>query len=243
VAAVKTPRLELFDRILAHGIRPLLKDAGFAKSGSEFKRRRAELIDCLQFQRSQWDGPRRLSFTVNCGVYVVGAREVWTDACIGERPAEVKAALRSRIKPICGEERDIWWALSVRAGERKIAAAAEDLVERLRDKVLPWFERLTSPIDVGDYLVDPAPGPGRIRFGYREVVQSADDLCEAAACYVAGGRIDLAYKWLDVAIEGGKPKWRRDMARELKARIERLVAAGRFPRRPGEAPGPVDAPE
>jgi hypothetical protein len=243
VAPVTTPRLELFNRILEQGVRPLLKEAGFAKSGLEFKRRRGDLIDCVRFQRGRWDGPRRLSFTVNCGVYVVGAREVWTDACIGERPGEVKAAVRARIGSVCGDEADVWWELSVRWRRRKVAAAADDLVERLRDKVLPWFGRFRTPINVGDYLVDPEPGPGRVRIGYREVVQSAEDLCEAAACYVVGGRIDLAHKWLDVAIEGGKPKWRREMARELKARIERLVAMGRFPRRPSEAPGPPGDPD
>lgn len=243
MAPVKTPRLELFDRILAHGIRPLLKEAGFAKSGAEFRRRRGDLVDCLQFQRGRWDGPRQLSFTVNCGVYVPGTGEVWADVRANEGPAEVRASVRDRIGYVCGGRFDTWWELPIRASKRKVAATSDDLVDRLRYKVLPWLEQFASPTDVGDYLVNPAPGPGRVRIGYREIVQSAEDLCEAAACYVVGGRIDLANKWLDVAIEAGKPRWRRDRAHELKARIERLVAMGSFPRRPGEAPGPPGKPD
>lgn len=236
------PHVELFNRILARGIRPLLKGAGFAKSGAFFRRYRGDLVDCLQFQRSGNAVPD-LNMTVNCGVYVIGSGEVWADFRAGEKPHVFTSSVEDRIAAICDEAYDRWWRLPPTATDEQSAEVSDDITARLRDAVLPWMERFRSARDVGDYLVDPARRPGEYHRGkpIYPTRRGVGDMCEAAVCYLIAGRLDLAHRWLGLAIATQDPRY--PGARSLKARIERLVAMGRFPRRPGAAPGPPGEPD
>lgn len=59
----------LIDDLVKSHLAPILKSAGFRKSGHNFWRDATDWIDVLNIQKSQWNDAWQASFYINLGVY------------------------------------------------------------------------------------------------------------------------------------------------------------------------------
>jgi hypothetical protein len=132
--------------------------------------------------------------------------------------------IKVRVSEICGDRGDKWWDLHSDDPPARDDEIIADLRERVHRCVLPWFEQFRSVRDIGDYLSAPERGPGRARFGYREIVQCAGDLRSAAIAYFAANEFQLARRMLELAERTVNIPVSAEMNADLRARLEKLIA-------------------
>jgi hypothetical protein len=167
--------------------------------------------------------PGQSSFTVDCHVFVAATWQVYPEYALS-RERQIGHTIKVRVSQICDDRGDKWWDLRSDDSPARDDEIVADLRERVHRCVLPWFEQFQSVRDIGDYLAAPERGPGRARFGYREIVQSAGDLRSAAIAYFAAGEFGLARKMLELAERTVNIPVSAEMNADLRAQLEKLIA-------------------
>jgi hypothetical protein len=96
----------------------------------------------------------------------------------------------------------------------------------IADHLLPWLDGFKTAEDVGDYLIDPEPGVGRVRIGYQDPPHHHNDLAHAAACFVVAGNAEKAQAALELMKrkKKGVPKEYEPTRQKHIASIERHIA-------------------
>lgn len=98
-------------------------------------------IDVVDVQRSK----SRELVTLNAGVLDVATHELVFGAKIPETIEEPWCTVRARIGELV-EGKDLWWKATD-------PATPDNLVEKLRDHVLPFFQRMHSLAEMAEFLI------------------------------------------------------------------------------------------
>jgi len=213
-----------YNRICNLGLSEPLRKAGFKRKGRSFVKWVGESFCYVVWPyRSKTTLPDQSSFTVDCHVFVAATWLVYPDYELGRRRL-LGHTIKVRVSEICGDRGDKWWGLHSDDPPARDGEIAADLSERVHRCVLPWFGQFRSARDIGDYLSAPERGPGRARFGYREIVQCPGDLRSAAIAYFAAGEFDLARRMLALAERTVNIPVSAETNADLKARLEKLIA-------------------
>lgn len=220
-----------YTNTIAGSVAPFMRARGFRKTRLLWVRDLGEVAHCVQIERSSKVPPDTIHMYLWFGVYVFGVGDVWSEIRIGEKPSQLAAPLRSTPKQLSENRVSGAWFVDYPAGEASARSAGEKYLSQIEDIGLPWLEWFRTARAVAEYLVDPAPGPGRIRTGYREIPQNSLDLADAAACYLVAGDVEKALYWADVALEAARGAEFRVNQQAFRDRLEQLVREGRFPRR------------
>jgi len=213
-----------YQRICNLGLSEPLRKTGFRRRGRRFvKWIDDELCHVVWPYRGKITLPGRSSFTVDCHVFVAATWKVYPEYALSVQ-RQLGHTINVRVSQICDDRGDKWWDLRSNDSPARDDDIIADLRERVHRCVLPWLEQFQSVRDVGDYLATPERGPGRARFGYREIVQSPGDLRSAAIAYFAAGEFGLARKMLELAERTVNIPVSAEANAELRARLEKLIA-------------------
>lgn len=60
---------KIFDSLITHTVKPLLKQQGFTKKGLTFYKSNKDLIFVINFQKSYSNNPKETKFYINCGIH------------------------------------------------------------------------------------------------------------------------------------------------------------------------------
>jgi len=214
-----------YKAILASGVDPPLRRAGFGKSGSYYRQWvGGDLCRIIHADRPKIRVPGHTSFVFDCRFFLAAMWEIFQEGPWNRAKPEGAGILDVRIGYLCPEKRDLWWDLRPDDSEDHDARVADDLRRRLQEYVLPWFDLFQRPKDIGDYLSAPEPGPGRYRYGYREIVQDAANLRGAAIAYYAAHEFSLARRMLDLADRTVNVPQSTASNADLRRRLENLMA-------------------
>jgi hypothetical protein len=213
-----------YKRVCNLGLSEPLRKAGFKRNGRSFIKWIGEDFCYVVWPyRSKVTLPKQSSFTIDCHVFVAATWQVYPEY-VPSRRRPFGHTIKVRISEICGDRGDKWWDLHSRDSPGRDDEIIADLRQRVPGCVLPWFEQFRTARDIGDYLAALERGPGRARFGYREIVQSAGDLRSAAIAYFAAGEFDLARRMLELAERTVNIPVSAEMNADLRARLEKLIA-------------------
>jgi len=149
---MKTKAQEKFDKIIKTCFHKQLKPLGFKKRNNNFYRNVGALGHIIRVQKSSFSTKHEISFTVNVGIF---SPEYWLSEYNFKSksepptyPTEPESIIRLRIgRFINGSDR--WYDLDTSTKESSIM---EELKITLEEKILPFFNRLTSNIELMSYL-------------------------------------------------------------------------------------------
>jgi Domain of unknown function (DUF4304) len=128
-----------FNELLAHDFAPWLKERGFKRRDTTFRRRQGETWQIINFQRSKYSNAGVVPFTINLGV----AFDLLNDAPPWRSrgwPLESECDFRQRIGEL-HKRKDHWWKVRPL---RPIRRTVADVLSAL-DKGLPWLDAHTDP--------------------------------------------------------------------------------------------------
>jgi len=207
------------------GVDRPLKAAGYRKRGLRHIREVANgLRHVVEIQRGRFPAPDEIEFTASCGAHLDVVWLIYPGRFDVGKPQVSCCLVQSRIGFLGLENLDTWWTIKIRDDETSLQLVIDDFKARMDDQVLPWLSQFDSAQAIGEYLFAPEKAPGRIRYPYREIVQGAHDLRNAAIAYFAAGDCVRATALLDLAATTVGTARSKEMTSEVRERIERLIA-------------------
>jgi len=213
-----------YQRIRNLGLSEPLRKTGFGRRGGRFVRWIGDdLCHVVWPYRGKVTLPGQSSFTVDCHVFVAATWKVYPEYVLSVQ-RQLGHTIKVRVSQICDDRGDKWWDLRSDDSPARDDEIIADLRERVHRCVLPWLGQFRSVRDIGDYLAAPERGPGRARFGYREIVQCPSDLRSAAIAYFAAGEFGLARQMVELAERTVNIPVSAEMNADLRARLEKLIA-------------------
>lgn len=119
-------------KLLQQALAPVLKAAGFKKTGATWHRHHPGEVAVVNLQGSQW-GPQ---FYLNLGVYFreLGAKP---------RPCEAECHIRSRLEAHVPDYRRVHQLLDFEY-EIDIEARGKELAGLIRDDGIPWLDQVAT---------------------------------------------------------------------------------------------------
>jgi len=141
---------KIIDAVIAAGLAPAAKAAGFAKGGRNFWRAERDAVLVTNVQASRHNQGDAGEFTLNLGVYfpAVGARAD-LPARDPARPAEPDCQLRHRIGQLMSTKGDHWWQVD---GSTNTLALATEVADIWRRDGLAWLEANRDLDDAADRI-------------------------------------------------------------------------------------------
>jgi hypothetical protein len=153
-----------FKALLADDFAPWLKQRGFKRRDSTFRRREDEAWQIVNFQRDKYSRARLVSFTINLGVSLDVLHEHPSWRARGW-PLEHECDFRQRIG-FLGKGEDYWWKVRPLLPRRAITSDVLDALEM----ALPWLDERSDPRSL---LTDALRDPSRETFGLWALVELA----------------------------------------------------------------------
>lgn len=143
---------DTFRGLLADHFAPWLKERGFKRRDTTFRRRPDDAAwEIVNFQRSQFSDANAVSFTVNLGVAfdVLHDEPSWNSR---GWPLEYQCDFRQRIGALVDGE-DRWWKVGPQSPTRGVVGN----VLAALDAALPWLDAHADPQSLlADALRDPS---------------------------------------------------------------------------------------
>ncbi len=124
------------DAVIRCGLAPLMKRAGFKKSGRNFLKVDSESVAVLNVQASTSNLGATGKFTINLGRYFPSVARAVGDPDLQGSPKEYDCQVRERIGFLFPEKLDHWWEVGPETNFEQLAVAVVLAVE---DVGLPWL--------------------------------------------------------------------------------------------------------
>jgi len=129
----------LIDAVIRDGLAPLMKRAGFKRSGRNFLKVDSESIAVLNVQASLSNVGATGKFTINLGRYFPSVARAVGDPDPPCLPKEYNCHLRQRIGHLLPKKLDHWWEIDP---ETNLWLLAGDVARAVESAGLPWLERM-----------------------------------------------------------------------------------------------------
>jgi hypothetical protein len=124
------------------GLSPLLKSAGFRKSGTQYSREDGGALQVINVQSSQWNNASSGKFTLNVGIHFSSvAKMLHGSDPMPAAPKECFCLMRRRVGELLPEGTDRWWAVGP---ETDVEAISNELTAACRDYVFPWLAKVRT---------------------------------------------------------------------------------------------------
>lgn len=134
-------QVERFDVWLREHVHPVLRKAGFAKSGSTFHRRGPDGWSVINFQRSQFGTRDKVTFYVNVAV-ALDRLLVKDGIDPARKPPAHKSNWQARIERLAGPGTPTQWEV---VGSTDLDRLTQEVVPLLERSAVPFIEtRLTE---------------------------------------------------------------------------------------------------
>jgi hypothetical protein len=143
--------LDDFDVVVGDVVAPALREWGFRRRRTTFRRRSGEAWQIVNLQKSKWSARERVEFTVNLGVAL--------DALAGDPPAwasrgwplEYECHFRMRLAAL-GEADDRWESLGRWRDSRR--RTARRVLDGLSERGVPWLDLYSDPALLLAHIAD-----------------------------------------------------------------------------------------
>lgn len=136
---------KLIDELIKNHLAPMMKDIGFRKSGANFWREDANIIDVLNIQKSQWNDAWEACFYVNLGVYFKAFHRDQGSEFKSKFPREYDCTVFSRVpEPTINA-----WTLRP---DSDVGQLGPILTETIHEVAFPWFEEMHSEVNILSHL-------------------------------------------------------------------------------------------
>lgn len=146
---VQSPTSRMIDRILDSGVKPLLADYGYRKSGRAFFLTENGLFKIVQVQSSQWNTPEQAQFTINLLVTFPYFHETYQGQPFPKNPVSALPLVQQRIGGLRPDGKDHWWQLTP---ESDADAVGREVAGGLSDYGLLFLNRFQSLADLASLL-------------------------------------------------------------------------------------------
>jgi Domain of unknown function (DUF4304) len=181
-----------FKELLAGDFSPWLKERGFKRRDTTFRRRRDAAWQIVNFQRSQFSDASDVRFTINLGVALDALHD---EPSWGSRgwPLEYECDFRERIGQLHKGE-DYWWKVRPLRPTRGVV---KDVLAAFQT-ALPWLDAHAEPRTL---LADALRDPSRVNaFGLAALVALAKKIGDEA-------EVDAAEAELQRWQQGERSAW------------------------------------
>jgi hypothetical protein len=120
----------------------LLKANGFKRKAPHFWRENEGIVQCVNFQASQWGSSEAGSFTINLGVTSPTLYSAFTGREMPKSPASVLWPVNKRIGHLTPDSRDLWWKVG---DGTDIDQLGKEVAFTLAAYALPFLDSLRTP--------------------------------------------------------------------------------------------------
>ena len=134
---------QLFTQFLK-SLNPILKQAGFSQSHSNFRHRADDNWAVINFQRSSSSTTVTPRFTINLGIYSAVLAKIFpsfrmrTDASL--KPLVIDSHWRLRVGDLLPQNKDVWWQFT----SDPMESCREEVDEYLTTLVIPTLQQYSS---------------------------------------------------------------------------------------------------
>ncbi|MGH1488593.1 MAG: DUF4304 domain-containing protein [Acidimicrobiales bacterium] len=138
---------ELIDAVIKGQLAPVLKQAGFKRSGRNWHQSHERSVVVVNVQASAFNTPEQTRFTINLGVWFPELAEFQPANLQPSnrlRPTEPHCHFRQRVGGLLPGGLDRWWELGSVADVELVGVSAS---EALTTYGLPWLRDRSEPVD------------------------------------------------------------------------------------------------
>lgn len=121
-------------------ISPILKLSGYSKHGTKFRKMIEGNVTIIQFQRSRYNNPGSIKFTLNTSIVSARIYKLWGGDTDIARVSEWHGQLRQRIGSYAETPSDLWWYIEPDTDPTQIAAE----VLRLLNLAISYLDQHAS---------------------------------------------------------------------------------------------------
>lgn len=136
---------KLIDELIKNHLAPMMKDKGFRKSGANFWRDDAHVIDVLNIQKSQWNDAWEASFYVNLGLYCKAFHRDQAREFKSKFPREYDCTVFSRVLEPSANS----WTLQP---DSDLCQVGTILTETIQHFAFPWFDDMRTEANILRHL-------------------------------------------------------------------------------------------
>jgi hypothetical protein len=158
-------------------INPVLIGQGFHHIKGIYIKHYENMALLIGFQESRWNTSDKMSFTMNCGVFVEDVTSIYLNLPTPNVIRLKDCCINTRIGLLAEDRLDKWWELQshddVLTVNRDIGG---DISVRLRKDVIPFLNRFQEPKDVMEFLGKPRKTEEKHILSYSDSI---------ALCYAA----------------------------------------------------------
>jgi hypothetical protein len=142
---MKSESGRIIDEVIRRYLHPLLKEHSFVRKARTWNRTRAEFIDVVNVQASQWNTGEAGVFTVNLGVFSPEIHQIISGKQSPTFVKEYQCVVRTRLgkedNQVTGLMLDQWWKFDSKTDLEQLGREIADL---LVTHGFPFVERLNS---------------------------------------------------------------------------------------------------
>ena len=202
--------------ILSGSVTPLLSSFGFVKRGNNYEKEIGDVDWLIDIQRSRFDDPDCLQFTMNCGVYMPTVTSMYLGRSEPARKKLTDCCIQVRIGMLAEDRLDKWWVLKsnddVEISDR---AVGEDMCYRLENHVIPFLNRFRSPETAMEFLSAPRTAADKLVLPRNKEIS----LSYAAAIAAKIGKTQEANAYLQKALSSVGQQFLKEVILNLQNRI------------------------
>lgn len=135
-----SPEIEIRYKQVIATISNRLKEFGFQKSGTSFRRVHEQNIAIINVQRSVESGAQAIKFTINIGIVSARLLSKWDDQEVPSKQSVWQAHLRERIGTLAyGEDR--WWTVTL---NERLTVIEDEVLELIVRYAVPYLDQHNS---------------------------------------------------------------------------------------------------
>ena len=172
-----------FNSLITQWVRPILKQYNFKKSRESYVSKRDFLSWYFQFQRSQWNTPDRVEFTVNVGVFVPGVVSAYVNRPQKKSISLTDCCIYARIGMLAEAREDCWWVLNIDDDANIVdRTIGLELKKTIEEYAIPFLQNFDTIQQVAEFLESTSetskyvnPMNQAIRFAYAAILYSFVD--------------------------------------------------------------------
>lgn len=139
---------EKFDQLLSDHIKPLMKEHGYSKKGTNFYKKKDELIYLFNFQLSQGNTSGKSTFYINCAIHSTRIDKIVGGKILAE-PKEYECHFRERIRAMLATAPDAY----IITEDSVLDVLGKSVTTDLR-QILAMFDEIQSTDALAGLMID-----------------------------------------------------------------------------------------
>jgi hypothetical protein len=185
-------------QILKTSVIPALQRAGFKKDGNVYARHVGRIQHIVDVQHDQWNTAEKVSFALNCGIYVPRVMAIFGNPALPEpkNPIAADGILNTRPGQLTSPKRSQWWDITSADPPERDAEIGHELRSLIEEAALPFFARFENEEAVAAVLSQARTKEDRHLSPYGEAYQRAF----AAILWNMLGRRDKCQECVEQAV-------------------------------------------